>query len=276
VRAAGLFNRALAYRPDDTQLLAEVAGLARRGRLKKRLTSIAFFAGIFGTVVAGLLWWNAARVREAERERAGKARVTALEQIRALTKKALPAAPVKPTQDATPVVAEPEPQEPKKKARVTRSPRASAQPSTVTRSVKTPVVGPQNARVRIDGQLLQWFERHELTVGPHTFEFVPPNNECCETSPPSTVEVVAGEGDQIIRGDIRFRPATLQLNAAEGSHASCGIGGVLVAGGNRSIPMNRASRTLRCTIFPPPGSDGEPKQIDADLRPGRVFILTDS
>src|SRR5690606_31015903 len=91
------------------------------------------------------------------------------------------------------------------------TPRVSQKPPPVAapgvRTVRTPVVGPQNARVRIDGQLLPWFQPHSLTIGPHTFEFVPPNSECCETSPPQTIEIVEGEGDQVVRGVIRFKPA---------------------------------------------------------------------
>ena len=56
MRAAALFNRALAYRPDDTQLLAEVAGLARRGRFRRRLaSSVVVFLGLTA-VGAGAAW----------------------------------------------------------------------------------------------------------------------------------------------------------------------------------------------------------------------------
>src|SRR5690606_4137709 len=122
--------------------------------------------------------------------------------------------------------------------------------------------------------LLPWFQPHSLTIGPHTFEFVPPNSECCETSPPQTIEIVEGEGDQVVRGVIRFKPAVLRLEGPPGSRASCGIGGLISSGESRSIPMNFPSREVTCTIFPPPEANGEPKQIDVDLRAGRTFTLT--
>src|SRR5690606_20745048 len=40
-KAAGYFNRALAFRPDNTELLAEVAGLARRQRMRRTLQKAA-------------------------------------------------------------------------------------------------------------------------------------------------------------------------------------------------------------------------------------------
>lgn len=272
VRAAALFNRALAYRPDNTQLLAEVAGLARRGRLKKRLSSLGgallLLLGIAGAVY-GLRGLFRSDEPSAKANRQRKidpvTRVNELIRQASKTKKDDAAAPAEPALEVV--------QEPK----VVRSPKLSPpkrEDPPGTRSVRTPVVGPQNARVRIDGQLLPWFQRHTLSIGPHTFEFVPPNNECCETSPPLTVQVTAGEGDQVVRGEIKFRPATLRLQGPDGSRASCGIGGVIVAGGAQTVPMNRPSRQFECTLFPPPDEPGEPKRVDVDLRPGRTFTLT--
>lgn len=274
-RAAALFNRALAYRPDDTQLLAEVAGLARRGKLRRRLTSGAVLIGTIALTGGGFLWWNVIR-SDKPKNPVGIPRVTALEQIRALTQK-----PEGEPGKKLPARLPPESEETPRQAPAKRKQRTEVRTTPVDREraigirfVKTPVVGPQNAKVRIDGQLRQWFDRHNLALGPHTFEFVPPNNECCESSPPTTVDIVPGEGDQIVRGEIQFRAATLRFEAPDGSRASCGIGDVIVAGGSITIPMNRSSRRLACTIFPPPGENDEPKQIDADLRPGRTFTLT--
>jgi serine/threonine-protein kinase len=55
-RAAGLFNRALAFRPDNTQLLAEVAGLARRQRFRRTLrTGAMVTGGVLVILFAGML-----------------------------------------------------------------------------------------------------------------------------------------------------------------------------------------------------------------------------
>lgn len=274
VRAAALFNRALAYRPDNTQLLAEVAGLARRERLKKQMSSWggALLLCLMAAGGAYLLRGVFASDKVVQKQNSNKNKPP-IGDINALVKKAV----------QTPRAAQKEvPAEPEKAVvqapKVIHVPKLASAPKQEDppgmRAVRTPVVGPQNARVRIDGQLLPWFQRHTLSVGPHTFEFVPPNSECCETSPPVTVQVVAGEGDQVVRGEIKFRPATLRLQGPDGSRASCGIGGVIVAGGSQVVPMNRPSRQFECTIFPPPDEPGEPKRVDVDLRPGRTFTLT--
>lgn len=142
--------------------------------------------------------------------------------------------------------------------------------------MRTLVVGPQNAKVRIDGRLEPWFKTRQLTLGPHTFEFVPPNNECCEATAPQTIEVVAGEGAQVVQGTIPFKPAVLRYDGPHGSRASCGVAGRLAAGDSKEIPMTRAAHYLTCTIFPSESSPDEPKRIDVTLQPGRTFVLTGS
>ena len=158
-----------------------------------------------------------------------------------------------------------------------RAPALTRGPRTVppgTRPVKTTVVqGPQNAMLRIDGAETSWFELHNLTLGPHTFEFVPPNQVCCEASPPRTIEIVPGDGAQLVQGVIRFKPAILRLDAPLGTTASCGLG-LMKAGDSRSIAMERSERPLKCTLFPPANSGGQSKQIDVRLSPGRTFTLT--
>lgn len=281
-RAAALFNRALAYRPDDTRLLAEVAGLARRQRFRRRLVSAS--VAVLAVVVLGLggaLAWDAHR-NTAEAERASSPQMDG-EPSPGPTK---PAPSVNAPQEPPAEEAEdeqvlpPEPAAPPVSERtqprapaLTRPPRV-LQPGK--RSVRTPVVGPQNARVRIDGELKTWYEVHSLDVGPHTFEFVPPNSECCETSPPKTVEIVEGDGPQVVRGVIAFKPALLRLIGADGSRASCGLGDVIVAGSSQEVPMNRPSRSLECTVFPPAGSVEEPKTVRVRLSPGRTTTLSGS
>lgn len=274
IRAAALFNRALAYRPDDTQLLADVVGLARRDRLKRRLISFSAVAVLLSTLAGGFLFW----VDQKAQDRAASAKTTTKDKKKSMLPPFLTKPPStepkleKPRVETTPADA-PEPKPVVKVRKLKATPTVSQDPQG-SRSVLTPVVGPQNARVRIDGQLLPWFQKHTLPLGPHTFEFVPPNSECCETSPPRTVEIIEGEGDQVVRGVIKFKPAVLRLQGPEGSRASCGIGGVIAAGTSKSIPMNRPSRPLSCTVFPPPEVKAEPKRIDVDLRPGRTFTLT--
>lgn len=274
VQAAACFNRALAYRPDDTELLAEVAGLARRGRLRKRAAR-----GLAGIVLlggcAGVVYLVLASVTAPEQPE-GTPRASVLAKP-----KPKPKAPPAPSAaPAPPVVEKEEAAEPvRAPTRTTSAPRPQlAKPTRElpegVRLVRTPVVGPQNARVRIDGQLEPWFQVHSLSYGPHTFEFVPPNDECCEAPAPMTIEVVPGEDAQLVRGVIQFKPATLMLVAPPGSHTSCSLDEVLSAGGSQTIPMDRPARELSCTIVPPTGSSERPRRVDVGLRPGRTFKLT--
>jgi tRNA A-37 threonylcarbamoyl transferase component Bud32 len=272
MQAAACFNRALAYRPDDTELLAEVAGLARRGRLRKRVArgmAALLLLGVSGmavylglsvlTVPAGLPVGRAAPPASGGKK---KAEAPAVPQPRP------PLAGVEPaptTPQKSPASGAP--------ARPQLAKPVRALPEGV-RLVRTPVVGPQNARVRIDGALEPWFQVHSLSFGPHTFEFVPPNSDCCEAPAPMTVEVVPGQDAQIVRGVIQFKPATLMLSAPAGSHASCGLGEVIAAGSSQTIPMDRPARDLTCTVVPPSGSSDPPKRVDVGLRPGRTFTLT--
>src|SRR5690606_35119029 len=141
------------------------------------------------------------------------------------------------------------------------------------RAVRIVIDGPQSATVRIDGQLRPWYERQELSVGPHTFEFIPPNTECCEHPPPRTVQVASGEGVQVVKGHIPFKPAILTLEAPPGARASCGVAGQLLAGESRRIALDEASLSLRCHVIPPPESAASPKEIDVALSPGRTFSI---
>ncbi len=274
--AAVYFNRALAYRPDDTVLLSEVAGLAHRQRMKRVLVRVG--AGVTLSLVGvGLVVLAAMLLRPRLVEQGAERGVTVRAPI--AEKSVKPAPSVVPSADVAPE--EPEAdvvttggKSPSRPRTVVTRPRVEPKPGT--RLVRTPVVGPQNARVRIDGRIVPWFQTHELPLGPHTFEFVPPNSECCEASAPITVEVVAGADAQIVRGIIAFRPATLRLEAPSGTRASCGLGEVLEAGGVREIPMSRPVRDLTCTLMPAAGSGGTPRQVPVSLRPGRTFTISGS
>jgi hypothetical protein len=141
------------------------------------------------------------------------------------------------------------------------------------RLVRILIEGPQNASVQIDGQQRLWYKPQKLSVGPHKFEFIPPNEECCVQPAPQTVEVQAGEGPQTVRGRIPFKPATLVLNGAPGVKASCGMAGQLLAGESKEIQLSTPALRLACHVFPPPGTVDSPKAIDVTLSPGRTFNI---
>lgn len=275
--AAVYFNRALAYRPDDTVLLSEVAGLAHRQRMKRVLlrvgTGVTLSLFAIGLVVLLVVLLRPRLLDQGPAPGSVVVRPPIAEKRTKPVPSAVASADLAPEEPEGDVVS-PEGKPQSRPRTVVSRPRVEPKPGT--RLVRTPVVGPQNARVRIDGRIVPWFQTHELPLGPHTFEFVPPNSECCEASAPTTVEVVAGAEVQIVRGIIAFKPATLRLEAPSGTRASCGLGEVLEAGGVREIPMSRPVRDLTCTLMPPAGTGGAPRQVPVSLRPGRTFTISGS
>jgi serine/threonine-protein kinase len=266
--AAAFYNRALAYRPDDADLLAKVSNLARGQRTKKALERLG--GALIGTVVIALA--IVAFVRLAQRS-AAPAKPLASAQPR-------PAAPPESAAPRAVTSSAPEPAPSAKVRRVTRATTArplSSGPEPEEEGiarVQILVHGPQNATVRVDGTETPWFGKvQELKPGEHSFEFVAPDEQCCEPGKTVRVRVPAATGpDDVytVRGRIEFRPATLDLRGAPGTTASCGALGEFPVPSQHLIPMAEAVRRLSCQLLPPPGSVEPPKEFDVTLRPGRL------
>jgi len=142
-------------------------------------------------------------------------------------------------------------------------------------TVRVLVDGPKNATVKVDGQEIVWFgPPHELTVGTHTFEFVPPNEECCVAPQTMTVNVIRPNDPaevQTVRGTIEFKPALLEFQGPPGTTASCGELGSFNVPSQQKIRMSTASLHAHCTLLAPPTSGLPPKEFDVTLSPGRLF-----
>jgi len=141
-------------------------------------------------------------------------------------------------------------------------------------SVQVAVKGPQNASVFLDGQPFDnWFgTAHELSVGEHTFEFRPPNTECCKGPVTKTVSIRPGQPGEVqtVQGVIEWMPATLEFHGSPLSTASCGEVATFNAPGSVIIPMQKASQKAHCTVIPGPQSGEAPKAFDVELSPGRT------
>ncbi|HEY5374996.1 MAG TPA: hypothetical protein VIK01_15040, partial [Polyangiaceae bacterium] len=158
------------------------------------------------------------------------------------------------------------------------APPTSAAAETAT--VRVLVDGPKNAIVKVDGQEIVWFgPPHDLTVGAHTFEFVPPNEECC-IAPQSMVVNVVRPNDptevQTVRGTIEFKPALIDFQGAPGTTASCGELGSFNVPSQQKIRMATAALRAHCTLLSPPDSGLPPKEFDVTLSPGRLFSIPGS
>ena len=273
--SAACLNRALAFRPDDAELLAEVTSLGRAQRLRKNLTSAAVALG--GSALLAGVGFLAVEYGGslADRVRAAPSA--------SATVKAPPAEPALPRSSDPASKPDTEPDEPARSgSKKPRKPWAAAAKSADAEEparalVRVAVDGPANAIVRIDGVKLEdWLTQRELTVGRHVFEFEPPNTDCCEAGQRLEVDVRPPRHEnevQIVRGRIAFRDAVLDLRGEPGSNARCGELGAFPVPSRQRIPMAVAVRSATCTLIPPKGSSLTPKEFDVTLSPGRVFNI---
>jgi len=139
------------------------------------------------------------------------------------------------------------------------------------------VDGPKSATVKVDGREIVWFGRdHELTVGPHTFQFVPPNDECCVAPRTMTVNVARPNDPtevQTVRGTIEFKPALLEFQGLPGTTASCGELGSFNVPGQQKVRLATGLLNVHCTLLSPPTSGLPPKEFDLTLKAGGLFTI---
>jgi eukaryotic-like serine/threonine-protein kinase len=269
--AASCYNRALAFRPDDTELLAQVAGLARRDRLRKnaaRLAGIASVSVLLGATAYGVtraLRTAPAGPRDAETALpvTSKPRPPVRPEVRTKAVPAAPATTASPARARTRVVANP-------------VPTVIPPPQSGIRDVRVVISGAKGGTLKVDSTPRDWFGGPlPLAVGPHTFEFLPPNAECCVAPPPKVELIPPGEGEFRVFGEIPFRDALLRFEAPPGHVARCGVlGNFATPGEQRPVRMTSPSMSASCSIEPPAGSAQPPKVIDATLHPGRTFTLS--
>jgi len=263
--SAAYLNRALALRPDDSRLLAEVTSLGRAERLRRNVRTAVVALG--GSMLLAGLAFAASKV-ERKLVRAPEA-----PPPKASAKVAVP--PPVPAASTTAAVAEEKPRPTTRKStRPTASARETTTPTAETARVRIAVDGPANATVRLDGaEIKDWFGTHEIAVGTHVFEFIPPNLECCNPGERLTVEIREPTGPddlQKVRGHIAFKNAALEFRGTPGSRAACAELGEFPVPSHQTFGMTTAVRRASCTIIPPPGSGLPLKPFDVTLSPGRV------
>jgi serine/threonine-protein kinase len=274
VGAAASFNRALAFRPDDAELLRQVAQIARgesvRRALARGTAALLAIAALLGVVAAISSWLRSrpvasATVNVAEQRPSADALHPA---ARPDTLPALASGSAEPRRPPPEVMRRPGHAPPR--------PSASAAPPELA-TVRILVDGPKSATVKVDGREIVWFgQDHQMSVGPHTFQFVPPNDECCVAPQTMTVNVPRPSDPtevQIVRGTIEFKPALLEFQGLPGTTASCGALGSFNVPGQQKIRMASASLHTICTLLSPPASGIPPKEFDLTLSPGRLYTI---
>jgi eukaryotic-like serine/threonine-protein kinase len=276
VSAAAAFNRALAFRPDDTELLRQVAQIAHGERLRLALTrlaaAVAVSAVLIGIVFGSIAWFRSRPMQSVTSSLPSALPSGASGRVAAPSAEAL--------EPATSDSAEPHRQDAARHQGHVRPPASVSSVATETATVRVLVDGPKNATVKVDGQEIVWFgPPHELSVGPHTFEFVPPNEECCVAPQTMTVNVVRPNDPsevQTVRGTIEFKPALIDFQGLPGTTASCGELGSFNVPSQQKIRMSTASVHAHCTLIGPPDSGQPPKEFDVTLSPGRLFSIPGS
>ncbi|MCC6216892.1 MAG: serine/threonine protein kinase [Polyangiaceae bacterium] len=251
--AAAHFNRALAYRPADPELIRLVAGLARQARLRRHLRRGGAVLGA-AVAVAGASYAVARsvltpRLGDVEAE---AARVPRVDRV-------LPAvAPVpvplgRPTQSAPPERQEGPPS--------LRAAPPAGEPRS--RKVRIAVGGAKGGQVLVDGApFAEWFTSAiELPVGTHRFEAVPPSETCCEAKGPQIISVPPGDGVFNVQLALPFRAATVGYAVPPGGTARCPLlfSQVLSGSGEVTVPMARGRVSATCTL----SRDGQPDQTRA-------------
>jgi eukaryotic-like serine/threonine-protein kinase len=280
--AADYFGRALAYRPGDRQLLRRVSGLERDRQLRRAgrwaVTGVALAALGVGTYyqIGGMF-------RRAE--------VAPQKDVRTPPAPAQAPAPdpegeaplgVRTVVEREPAITPPparvtEPREPPARQPPRRPPSEPDPAPASTRDVIVRITGATGGTLKVDGQPLEWFgdARHALPLGAHHFEFIAPDNACCQSTA-RTVNVVPGDGPQEVIGDIPFVDATLRVGAEDGQAGvlSCPT---LFSGDHRFPPerrvaMSRVKATGTCTLRAE--AEQSPLQkTDVTLRAGQTTVI---
>lgn len=274
--AAACFNRALAYRPDDHELLRLVSGLAKTERWRRTVRRLAVGAGgivlLAGGGSLGFRWLLA---REGPVGQASSvARVAAVS----------PAPPASLAPRPSGVAPTPEDAPPKS---VRRSARQGASGATATPIKSTPralgrrpvkVVisgGAIGGYVIVDGARLSSGESRELEIGRrYDFEFRPPddNADCCAIT---TRQVEVGESTELVEASVPFHPATiLASRAPPGTTIDCGmIGKGSVPHAMRVTFNNEPLIQVTCSLVPPVASGVGPRESSVTLTPGLAVDL---
>jgi eukaryotic-like serine/threonine-protein kinase len=271
--AASAYNRALAFRPDDTELLAQVAGLAQRERLRRNAARIGAITAVSVLLGAGAFGVTRALRVEKDEARDTEAAVPVASDFGARMRPDL-RRPAKP--NAVPPKASAAAARPALRPRVAAAPTVIPPVQSGTRQVRVVITGAKGGKLRVDGVERDWFgPAFPLTVGSHTFEFLPPNADCCVAPAPRIEEIRPGDGEQVVVGEIAFRDAVLRFEAPVGYQASCGMLGTFsTSGEQRPVRMSSPSQKVSCSVEPPPSSGQPPKMVDVTLQPGRTSPIS--
>jgi eukaryotic-like serine/threonine-protein kinase len=283
--AAALFNRALAFRPDDAELLGEVAGLARSRRMRRLAARAAW--SVAGAALLGGAGWlglralgalGASHVGTVRPEAARSASAPKPKKPDLVARKAPATVEVSRARSSRSEQSHRESASRARQARGDRATQPEGAGAVSTARVAVIITGATGGKLKIDGEPKEWFgQEHSLSPGPHTFEFIPPNETCCVAPAPKTEFIQAQEDVQRVYGFIAFRDAVLRFVGQPGSALTCGelVAGTMPAGTERQVRMSKPEVRGICTVLPVATRGKPPVKIDVTLRPGGTFTVTE-
>ncbi|MCB9606710.1 MAG: protein kinase [Polyangiaceae bacterium] len=281
VLATQLFNRALAFKPGDPELLKQVSGIARSASMRRA-------AARGGVIAAGslLLGGLAFLITGATRSEAPSDAASG-------TPVAMGTSPD--TRFQPRISAEPRSKPPLAASGLSR-PRLI--PSGFRRLKPPPSMEPKESGTRmvqvafkgvagtasVDGKPIRFGQKVELSVGTHTFEFAPADDKCCFAEKPSLTVAIrppAKPDDksdvQTVFGHIKVRDATLSISGGPaGSTVECRtfFGGAVSSPAEKAVPMGSSlSVGGSCTLTPPADSGESPRTRSVRLVGGQVTAV---
>jgi serine/threonine-protein kinase len=267
--AAAQWNRALAYRPGDSALLARATRLARRERLLTVGRRGAAAVVVVAVLGASFTAWR--RLAQAP---------SAPPRLPATETKSPGAAPLPSGEPGAAAVtgAAGSPDAPVVRHKVVLKETPRPRPESTTRSVDVDVLGAKGGVVKIDGQPdKNWYSehRHELTVGQHTFEFEPQDPECCLPVPPVTRMIEAGDTPDKVLLTLQFRDAKIKVERSSAGVMRCAtlFPGQMTVPGTLSVRMSRSLAQGQCTMSPTDQTEA-PQTKEVTLQPGQTTEIT--
>lgn len=268
--ASAQFNRALAYRPGDPELVTRVSRLVRRARLAQMLRyGLLAGATAIACIAAGALLLRGRHSGSSSPGATARVEIPAASAAGSGT----PGAASGPVGQAVTEVPPGSAVRPRPLPPVLHSPPAKPKPSM--RLVKVNVLGPKGGDLLIDGTRIEaqrWMsmEPLEMTVGPHRFEFVLKDPECCRVPPAITKQIDAGEGSESVVINVAFKDARLVSERAPAGVLRCPMffPDELKVPGSRNVAMGNNAVVQGDCVLTPVG--GEPITKKVTLTAGRI------
>ena len=271
--AASDLNRAVAYAPDDQELLMRLSSLASGMRRRELMgKAVRFGAGAVVIVVLGAGVFGAARFLRVKPVKSSPA-LDSSASVPEATPEPTASTPVSPVRDS----ADPPPRSSRPLHIPPVSPlvrpRASAPGPKSQREVKI-TANPTTALVSIDGSSpvhVNFGLTRTLDVGKHSFTFSMGKKRPCCSPRTFVVEVVEGSNVQLVQGAVKFNDARLVwVGGAKDAKVTCSSIGDLQPGQTVFVPMREIDRHVNCFVS---GSGIPPREKRITLKAGELVAI---